>query len=193
MEGQKPVIVILTALENQTPAIYKASVVIAQQGQAAPKKNIRRVGFALKPFLAKFSPPTDPAIHSEMAKFQAELVAIGSRTNTLAALPNPFPFKSGKPAYDKAAHTDMKIFMQVIRASDDQYTAIVAKQNAYYNLMEKYAALLRQTRRSLDILADSLDAPIDIQREAQGLFKVAFELRNAIAVFRNPSVAASSI
>lgn len=192
-EGEEPVNVILTALENQTPAIYKASVVIAQRGQDVPMENIRQVGFALSPFLAKYSPPTDPAIHGELGNFQAELVAIGTRTKTLPALPNPFPFQSGKPEYDKAAHDNMKIFMQVVRANDAQYKEIVAKQNAYYKLMEKYVALLRQTRRSLKVLADSLDAPIDIQREAHRLIIVAFELRNALADFRNPSVAASSI
>jgi hypothetical protein len=108
-------------------------------------------------------------------------------------LPNQFPFISGKPAYDNAAHANMKIFMQVLRANDAHYREIVAKQNAYYKLMEKYVALLRQTRRSLKVLADSLDAPIDIEREAYRLINVAFELRDAMAVFRNPSIAASSI
>jgi len=192
-EGEEPVNVILTALEDQTPAIYKASVVIAQRGQDAPMENIRQVGFALKPFLANYSPPTDPEIHGELANFQAELVAIGARTKTLPVMPNPFPFQSGKPAYDKAAHDNMKIFMQVVRANGAQYAEIVAKQNAYYKLMGKYVALLRQTRRSLNVLADSIDAPIDIQREAHRLINVAFELRDALGVFRNPSVAASSI
>lgn len=192
-EGQEPVNLILTALEDQTPAIYDASVVITQQRQGAAKKNIRRVGFALKPIIKKYSPPTDPAIHDEMAIFQAELRTIGTRTNTLPQLPVPYPFQSGKPAYDKAALKEMRIFMQAVRASDAQYREIVARQNDYFKLMETYVALLRQTKRSLEILANSLEAPIDMQREAHRLINVAFELRDALAVIRNPSVAASSI
>jgi hypothetical protein len=96
------------------------------------------------------------------------------------------------PAYDMTAHNEMKIFMEVIRASAGKYTEVVAKQNAYYNMMEKYVALLRQTRQSLDLVRDSLSAPIDMQGEAQRLWGVAFELRNAMAVFRDASAGTGS-
>jgi len=193
-EGRQPVELILIALENQTPAMYEASVVITKQRQSAVKKNIRQVGSALKLFLEKYSPPpAESDLNSEMAKFQAELVAIGNRTKTLAALPNQFPFRSGKEVYDEVAHKDMKIFMQAVRASNAQYEEIVARQNAYYKIMDKYVALLGQTRQSMEALSDSLEAPIDINREAFRLIQVAFELRDAMAVIRTPSVAPSSI
>ncbi|CAB1080272.1 hypothetical protein JY97_05075 [Alkalispirochaeta odontotermitis] len=192
-EGQKPVNNILTALEKQTSPIYRASVPRAKSRQDVAKDNIRLVGFEIKPFLADFSPPTDPGLSNEMAEFRAEIVAIGTRTKTIPPLPDTFPFQSGKPEYDNAAHANMNIFMQVLRVNDALYTQIVTRQNAYYNLMVKYVALLRQTRRSLTILSDSLDAPIDIEREAYRLINVAFELRDAIAVFRNPPVAAGTI
>jgi hypothetical protein len=188
-EGREPVGVILAALEAQTTPMYALSVVGTVQGQTDLRNKIRRAAFPLKTLLSLHSPPTDPALAGEVASFQAELAEIGDRTGTRGAFAIPFPFASGKPVYNAAVHAETKVFIQAIRSSDQKYAELVAKQNAYYNLMNKYVATLRQTRRSLDLVAASLAKPVDLRSEVDRLLKVAFELRDAMSEFRNPSVA----
>ena len=185
-EGREPIGVIMTALEKQTPEMYRLSVVGTKQGQTKLKDDIRRAAFALKTFIPRHGPPADSGLAGKMAAFQKELSNIGEGTRTRGAMPIPFPYTNGKPPYDRTAHVETMVFMEAIRTSGQKYAELVAKQNAYYYLMSKYVATLRQTWSSLDLVAASLTKPVDLRSEVDRLLKVAFELRDAMAEFRNP-------
>ena len=81
--------------------------------------------------------------------------------------------------------------MQALRGSAQQYAALVARQNAYYELLGKYVALLRQTQAALDLVAASLARPVDLGVAVDRLFKTVFELRDSLAAYRHPALAAN--
>jgi len=185
-EGREPVGEILAVLEKQTPAMYRLSVVGASQGQDRARDSISRSAAALRTFLERRGPPTDPGLAGQMMDVQVRLGDIGTRTRTLPRMPIPMPFSGGKPAYDAAAHTETQVLLQSMEASADKYAEVVAKQNAYHELMASYVAALRQARHGLDLVAESLKRPVDLRTEVLNLLQVAFELRDAMAAYRNP-------
>ena len=191
-DGREPVGIILTALEAQTSPMYGLSVVGTKQGQEKLQDDIQRAALVLKASIARHGPPIDTKLAGEMAALQAQLGEIGAKTGVLSAMPIPLPYTNGKPAYNSRAHAEIKIFMYSMRAAAQQYVELAAKQNAYYNLMNKYVAALGQTRRSLDLVAESLAKPVDPRAEVDRLLKVAFELRDAMGAYRNPSVTSAA-
>ncbi len=186
--GRKPVGDILMDLEDQTPAMYRVSLVGTKQGQTKVQNDIRRAASTLKALIARHGPPIDADLARKVAALQAELGDIGKRTQTLGAMPIPFPYTNGRPPFDTTAHAETEIFVQALRASAQQYAELVARQSAYYDLLNKYVAMLRQTRSSLDLMAASLAKPVDLRATIDGLFKAVFELRDGIAAYRNPSL-----
>ncbi len=191
-KGRAPVGEILKVLEAQTPVMYEASVKDTQVSLDTPGDAIQRVAKTMTGLIGRQGPPTDVGVASAMAAFQGELRQIGVRTGTFDSLPIPPIYKNGSPAYDAAAHAEVSIFMQSMRSNAQRYTEVVAKQNAYHDLMLKYVTTLRQTRRSLDLVADSLAKPVDLRAEVGRLLKVAFDLRDAMAAYRNPLPAPAS-
>ena len=183
-DGREPVGLILAALEAQTSSLYRLSVVATKQGQDKFQSDIRRVAEVLKKLLAAAGPPTATELVAKVAALQAQLDEIGAQTRTRGAMPIPFVFGPGKPAYDALAHAQAEVFVQAIRASADKYAELVARQNAYYELLKKYVATLRQTARALEFMEASLARPVDLRAEANQLLKVAFELRDAMAAYR---------
>ena len=189
LEGREPVRTILGVLAQQTPAMYRLSVVGTQQGQENLGDEIRRTAFAMKGLVARHGPPTDASVISRVAADQALLGAIGRKTNTLGAMPIPYAYTAGSPPYDAAADVQTQIFVRSISASAQKYAELIAKQNAYHAMLLQYVALLKRTGEALDQLARSLTAPVDLRSEVFGLLRTAFELRDAMAMFRHPPVA----
>jgi hypothetical protein len=186
--GRGPVEEILAVFEAQTESLYRDSVTSAKPAQIEVRKEIARTARPIGTFLNRYSPPTDSILFNEVAGFQQEVVLIGERTRTIKAMPTPFPFDTTKPSYDQEAHSEMKVFMASLRISDAKYKAVVARQNAYYDLMERYVEALHQMRDALEALHRSLTAPVDLSTHVNGLLKSAFQLRDAMREFRNSSV-----
>ena len=162
-QGRGPVHEILDVFEGQTDSIYRLSVASAQTAQSDVRKAIKRISAPMESSLKRYGPPTDATLFAEVADFQLEVVLIGERTKTINAMPNPFQFDGEQFAYDQEAHTEMKVFMSILRVNDAKYVEIVAKQNAYYNLMEKYVAALSEVRNALALVQRSLEAPVDFR------------------------------
>ena len=185
--GRGPIEKILDVFEGQTKSIYRLSVVGAIKAQVDLRQAIARTTAPMKSFLKRYGPPTDATLFAEVAGFQQEVERIGERTQTINAVPNPFQFDDTQSAYDQEAHTEMKVFMSVLRASDSKYREIVAKQNAYYDLMEKYVAALSEMRNGLALVQKSLENPVDFRGQISRLLQSAFALRDAMSEFRHPS------
>ena len=189
--GRKPVAEILLDLEAQTSSMYRVSVVATRQAQTAVQNDIRRTAATLNALVARHGPPVDAEVARKAALLQAALADIGLRTQTLPALPVPFAFGSGRPPFDAGAEAEAAVFVQALRASAQQYAALVARQNTYYELLGKYVALLRQTQAALDLVAASLARPVDLGVAVDRLFKTVFELRDSLAAYRHPVPVAS--
>jgi hypothetical protein len=189
--GRKPVAEVLLDLEAQTSSMYRVSVVATRQAQTAAQNDIRRTAATLAALVARYGPPVDAEVARKAVLMQAALTDIGLRTQTLPALPVPFAFGSGRPAFDAGAAAEGAVFVQALRASAQQHDTLVARQNAYYALLGKYVALLRQTQAALDLVAASLARPIDLGTTVDRLFKTVFELRDSLAAYRHPALAAS--
>lgn len=188
--GRKPVAEILLDLEAQTAAMYRVSVVATRQAQTAVQNDIRRTAATLEKLVARHGPPADAEVARRAALLQAALTDIGLRTQTLPAMPVPWAFGSGRPAFDAGAEAEAAVFVQALRASAQQYAALVARQNAYYELLGRYVALLRQTQAALDLVAASLARPVDLGSTVDRLFATVFELRDSLAAYRHPAPAA---
>jgi hypothetical protein len=191
-EGRPAVIAILKHLESETPRMYRLSVVATSQAESKLQENIQRTADALKGFIPRHGPPTDAAMVGRMATFQGELGEIERNTRMQGVMPIPLPYTNGRPAFDAAAAAEGDIFMQSLRASAQKYVELIAKQNAYHDLLTKYVLAIRQTQNSLNQVADSLTKPVDLRAEAAQLLKVSFELRDAISAYRNPSAASAA-
>ena len=187
-QGRGPVDSILKHLELQTEPFYDLAVQGTQQAQIAAREAIQRAAAALAALSALHSPPLDPTIATKMAGLQAQVGDVARQSRTENAVKIPFPFVAGKPAADAEFYAQAEIIVQAMRTSAQKYAELVAAQNAYYDVMSKYVAALRQTRKGFDLLAASLTAPVDLRAEFNRLLKVAFELRDAVAVYRNPPV-----
>jgi len=189
LEGREPVRTILGVLAQQTPSMYRLSVVGTQQAQESLGDEIRRTAFALKGLVARYGPPTDATVTSRAAADQALLGAIGRKTNTLGALPIPYSYTASSPPYDAAADVQSQIFIRSISVSAQKYAELIAKQSAYHAMLLQYVALLKRTGEALEQLARSLTGPVDMRTEVFGLLRTAFDLRDAMARFRHPPVA----
>lgn len=189
LEGREPVRTILAVLAQQTPSMYRLSVIGTLQAQESLGDEIRRTTFAMKGWMARHGPPTDVRVTAGAAADQALLGAIGRKTNTLGAMPIPYPYTAGSPPYDAAGDVQTQIFIRSISSSAQKYAELVAKQNAYHAMLLRYVALLKRTGEALEQLARSLTAPVDLSAELVGLLRTAFDLRDAMAEFRNPPLA----
>lgn len=187
--GRKPVAEILLDLEAQTSAMYRVSVVATRQAQTAAQNDIRRSAAALAAMIARQGAPLDAEVARKAAVLQVTLADIGQRTQTLPAMPIPFAFGAGRPPMDAAAVAEAAVFVQALRASAQQYAALVERQNAYYDLLGKYVLLLHQTQAALDLVATSLARPVDLGVTVDRLFKTVFELRDGLAAYRHPASA----
>lgn len=191
-QGREPVGQILSALEQQTPSMYAASVRVTSRAQDVPQDNISRSAAALKSLLERRGPPADEALATQIRAAQDQLIEIGMKTRTLKRMPLPFPLASGRPVYDAATQTEVQVFVHSMDTSAQRYVELIAKQNAYHDLMSKYVVALRQSRHSLDLLAESLNRPVDLRAEIPNLLRVAFDLRDAIGAYRHPPVAGTA-
>ncbi|MDM0075095.1 hypothetical protein QTH90_11925 [Variovorax sp. J2P1-59] len=187
LKGRDPVHEILKTLAQQAPAMYRLSVVGTQQAQDRIRDETRRTASAMKGLVARSGPPTDPAVISSVAADQAVLSAIGRKTNTLAAMPVPYPYLAGKPPYDAATDRQTQIFIRSIAVSAQKNDELIAKQNAYHAMLVKYVELLKRTGEALDELARSLSAPVDLHAEISQLLRTAFALRDAMNEYRHPA------
>ena len=186
-QGRGPVEEILGVFERQTKPLYSRSVTRAKHAQINVRQEIARTAAPIKLFLKGYGPPTNAGLSDEVADFRREAVLIGERTRTTPAMRNTFQFDSTKADYDEEAHTQMKVFMSVLRANEAKYREIVAKQNAYYDLMEKYITALSEMRNALALVQQSLEAPVDFRGQIFRLLDSALELRDAMSEFRHPS------
>lgn len=186
-QGREPVNNILSVLEEQTPSLYRVSVTATKQAQDTPKDNIRRASYALETMLAQRGPPTDGNVAMKWTAAQAQLAEIGVRTHTTRAMPSTQPFTIGRPAYDDAADAETQIFVQSMDMHARRYVELVAKQKAYYELMVKYVAMLREARQGLNLVAEGLNRPVDLRAEVARLLHVAFDLRDSVSAYRHPA------
>ena len=189
--GRPAVVSILEELEKQTPLLYDSSVKATSQGESKLKDEVRRTAITLGEMIRRLGPPTRGDMLASSIDVQVQLTDIGQRTGTLPTMPIPLPFTGGLPPYDAAADAEVKVFVKSLRSSADRFAELIAKQNAYYQLMAKYVAAMRQTRRSLELVADSLNRPMNLRGEAVRLLNVAFGLRDAMALYRNPPPASA--
>jgi hypothetical protein len=192
LAGREPVRAILDDLEKQTPAMYRLSVVGTSQGQTKLRDDLRRAAAVLKATAGIYGPPTEPELASKMAAIQAQVGDIGQKTRTLAAMPIPLPYANGRRAYDTAAHAQTQVLIQSMATTAEKYAELIAKQNAYHSVLEKYVVLLRQTQSSLDLLAQALSRPVDLRAAASRLLGVAFNLRDAMTAYRNSPATTTS-
>jgi hypothetical protein len=188
LEGREPVRTILEVLEQQTPSMYRLSVVGTKQAQTDLRNEIRRTAFALKGLVARYGPPTDASVSSRVAADQTLLGEFGRKTDTVPAMPIPYLFAVGGPPYDAAADAQTQVFVHSISVSAQKYAELIAKQNAYHAMLLQYVALLNRTGEALDHLARSLTGPVDLRTEVFGLLRTAFDLRDAMAAYRHPPV-----
>ena len=186
-QGRDPVDEILAVFEGQTESIYRLSVASAQTAQHDVRKMIARISVLMKSLLKRYYAPTDTTLFVEVTDFQLEVVLIGKRTQTIKAMPNLLQFDGEQFVYDQEAHNEMKVFMSILRENEAKYVEIAAKQNAYYDLMEKYVATLSEMRIALALVQQSLEAPVDLRGQVFRLLDSAFELRDAMSKFRRPS------
>lgn len=185
LEGREPVHVILQVFADQAPAMYELSAIGARQAQVKLQNDMRRVAAAMKGLVARSGPPVDVGMASRVASDQATLGEIGRKTGTLGAMPIPYAFTRGSPAYNAAADAQLQVFIQSLSMSAQKNDELIAKQNAYHDLMVQYVALLKRTDKSMSQLADSLTEPVDLRAELFMLLRTAFDLRDATAAFRN--------
>lgn len=187
-QGSEPVGTILEVLEAQLPAMYKASLVIPARARDDARQGMVAVGGSVRTLIGQFSAPADLALAARISAAQEQLSQAGRQTRTADKLPLPLPFAAGKPPYTAATQRELEVLLQAAQANADKYATAVARQNAYFDLMGKYAALLRQARASMAAVAASLSKPVDLRDEIDRLLTTAFDLRDAAAAYRHPAV-----
>ena len=190
LQGREPVHTILKVLAQQTPSMYRLSIVGTKQAQQSLSEEIIRTAFAMKGLVTRYGPPTNASVTSRAAVDQALLGEIGRNTKTRDAMPIPYAYTTGSPTYDAAADAQSQIFIRSISASAQKYAELIAKQNAYHGMLLQYVALLKRSREAMDQLARGLNAPVDLRTEVFGLLRTAFDLRDAMAMYRHPPVTA---
>ncbi len=97
---------------------------------------------------------------------------------------NALTFTDGKPTYNAKADDQMQVYMQAVNAAAKIDSELIAKQIAYYELMEAYVASLRQTQASLKVVQDNLNEPASIDAQARYLLGTALGLRDAFYEYK---------
>jgi hypothetical protein len=182
--GQPIIEAILAQLESDTAHYYAASIVVTERERDKVKSELRGAVPALRRLAGQSSAPTEENPLIEVRKIERTLNSIGIRTDTSALMPESLPFDAGKPKLDLQALERIKVSMKAIESIAKQDAEIVAKQNAYYDLMDAYVATLRQTSASLLFVSNSLDKPIDFNTQAGLLLDTALNLRSAFDEYR---------
>lgn len=178
--GQPLVEAVLAQLERDTTQYYEASVTMTDRKRDEPKVEIRIAVASVNELTGRHSSPSETNLQNEVRQIQRRLLSIGTRTGTRTAMHDSLLFVNGKPPYNQQAHGQMQVLMQAVDAAAKKDAELVAKQNAYYDLMDAYVATLRQTKSSLANVQASLDRPVNIDAEARRLLGVALGLRDAL-------------
>ncbi|MBT6274540.1 MAG: hypothetical protein HOI95_10450 [Chromatiales bacterium] len=194
-QGRGSVDTILSTLEKQTPSVYQVSVVDTNRKRDALLFDSRHAGEVLANLMKSRSAPTDAALNQQTVALNEELRAalreMGLSDRVVnVRLPNPWPFTAGAPVYGAADNAKVKVFAGVIRTNRDDYKTLIARQNAYYDLLEKYVGSLRSTRSALTAAEESVHAPLDLRAKIAEVLGVASTLRTALAQFKNPAAPA---
>jgi len=182
--GQPLVEAILDQLEADTTQYYEASIVVTNNDRSGPKTDIRTAAFAIQDLTGEYAEPTDPNLQNELKRLNRELSSVGKSTNMSNILAAVFKFDDNKSAYDEDAHRQVLIQIQKIGDAANADAQLVARQNAYYDLMGAYAVSIRQTKASLIITRVNLNQPASIEAEAGRLLNVALNLRDSFFEYK---------
>ncbi|CAN5118650.1 hypothetical protein BH11PSE10_BH11PSE10_09210 [soil metagenome] len=188
-EGREPMRLILQGLKDQTPGIYGVSLDETRSKQRALREAIQALAISLAKLCSLNGPPVEAAVATTMAEMQVQAGEVAGQTRTAPAFKIPFPFVAGKAPADSAVAAQAEVFVQGMRVHAQRYGELVAAQNAYYGVLSKYIRTLDATQASFKALVTSLTAPVDPRAEIRRLLGAGFELRDAFAAYRNPTLA----
>lgn len=182
--GQPIVEAILAQLESDTTQYYEASVVLTERERASVKSEMKEAVESIRQLAGQNNTPAETNLQNEVRGIERSLRSIGIRTQTLVLMPESLLFEAGKPGFNKQALGRMRTSMKAIESIAARDAEIVAKQNAYYDLMDAYVAMLRQTNASLLIVQASLNRPGNFNSQAGRLLDAAVNLRDAFGEYR---------
>ena len=188
-ESRGPLRQILHGLEAETKGMYDMAVGETNQKLLEMRLPIQAAAFPLASLCGLHAPPVEAAVATKLAALQVQAAEVAKQTRTTAAVKVPFPFAPGRTPADAAVATQAEIFVQAMRIHAQRYAEHVAAQNAYYEVLVKYVAALQAMQAGFDTLAANLTAPVDMRSEMTRLLGVGFELRDAVATYRNPTPA----
>jgi hypothetical protein len=111
-----------------------------------------------------------------------------------AGLDDPTKFTTRLPTagskdFDAMMLSQLEQTLAQLQAAADAYSAIVAKQQAFYRLVVAYGALLAKTRETLQAVRLALDRPPDIRAQATELLAFAFDVKRKLQAVRDAQAA----
>ena len=188
-EGRGPLRKILQGMEAQTEGMYDNAVGETNKKLPEIRLAIQAAASPLAKLCGLYAPPLEAAVMTKMASLQVQAAEVAKQTRTTAAVKIPFPFVPGRAPADATVATQAEVFVQAMSIHAHRYAEQVAAQNAYYEVLVKYVAALQAMQAGFNTLAANLTAPVDLRTETARLLGVGFELRNAVATFRNQTPA----
>lgn len=191
-ESREPLRQILQGLEAETKGMYDTALGETNNKLLEIRLAIQAAASPLAKLCGLHAPPQEAAIVTKLATLEVQAAEVAKQTRTTAAVKIPFPFVAGRLPADAAAATQAEVFVQAMRIHAQRYAEQVAAQNAYYEVLVKYVAALDAMQAGFDTLAANLMAPVDMRSEIARLLSVGFELRDAVATYRNPTPATAT-
>ena len=188
-EGQGPVRQILQGLGAESKGMYGMAMGETDRKVLEMRLAIQAAASPLAKLCGLYAPPVEAAVMTKMTMLEAQAAEVAKQTRTTGVVKIPFPFVRDRVPADAAVATQAEVFVQAMHIHAQRYAEQVATQNAYYEVLVKYVAALQAVQASFDSLAANLTAPVDLRSEIARLLGVGFELRDAIATYRNPTPA----
>lgn len=188
-DGRGPLRQILQGLQAETKGMYDMAVGETNQKLPEIRQAIQAAASPLDKLCGLYAPPFEATVVTKMATLQGQAAELAKQTRTTAAVKVPFPFVPGRAPADATVATQAEVFVQAMRIHAQRYAEQVGAQKAYYEVLVKYVAALQAMQAGFDTLAENLTAPVDLRSEIARLLGVGFELREAVATYRNPTPA----
>ncbi len=180
----KPIVeAILLQLEADTVEYYRVSIVVTERQRDPIRREMRSAMQLVSDIAAESSAPTDVAIKNRVRVIENRLMSANTRTDTLQFVPEGLPFNAARPELNEAALDRLENATLAVEAVEAKDSEIVAKQNAYYELLSTYVLTLRQVKLSLSAVQQSLDSPRNFNVQANVLLDAALRLRDAFAEY----------
>ena len=178
-QGEVIIVKILAFLEGETPLYYRLAITLFDVKHGAVIAEVSSSVRDIIGIVASHQAPSDPNF---LKNTEEEL------NKTLGSM--AFEFEAvkldpqGTTPFSSVAQSQIRLLMENVTAGAEQEKQLVADLNAYYQMLETYVILLKQTEKSLHSLRVAFDKPLDVQAEFENTLRLALQLRQQIQALR---------